>query len=395
MPSTPLSEIESRIAKLQEKLASAGLEGAILLQRADLFYFSGTGQDATLFVPVEGEALLMARKSYERAVEDTPLSSVARVRKLTEVGDHISSYVSEKPRVIGMELDVIPVNVFRFYEAIFEGAEIRDISPMVREIRSVKSPYEVELIRRAGRMNDKVFEEIPNILKEGMTELEFSGLVEAEYRRLGHQGVIRIRAFNQDIFYGHIMSGANLAMPSVSVGPTGGRGVNASVPQGASDKPIARNEPIQIDYVSAVEGYVVDQARTFFIGEAPEKFLRIHEVAVSIQNRIAEEGKAGAVAGSLYETAIAMARDAGLEEGFMGYPDPVPFVGHGIGLELDELPLVGRRSKTLLEEGMVVAVEPKFIIPGKGLAGIENSFVITDKGMQRISALADEIKIVE
>ncbi len=206
---------------------------------------------------------------------------------------------------------------------------------------------------------------------------------------------MRVRSFNNEVFYGHIMSGANLAVPSSSVGPTGGPGLNPTMPHGAGAKIIKRHEPVQIDYVGVVGGYMVDQARTFFIGEPHEKFLKTHAASLGIQEALISQGRAGTKAEDLYDTAMRIAADAGLAEGFMGYPQPVPFVGHGIGLELDELPVIGRKSPHVLKEGMVIALEPKFILPGEGLAGIENSFVVTGKGLDKLTNFDDTIQVLQ
>jgi len=203
-----------------------------------------------------------------------------------------------------------------------------------------------------------------------------------------------VRSFNQAVFYGHVLSGSNLAVPSCSVGPTGGPGLHPTLPHGAGLKKILRHEPVQVDYVAIVDGYMVDQARTFYLGDPPQKFQRAHAVALTIQNELARQGVAGERAEKLYDTAMAIAQAEGLSEGFLGYPQPVPFVGHGVGLELDELPLVGRKSPHILEEGMVVALEPKFIFPGEGLAGIENTFVVTKTGLEKITTFDDAIQIL-
>jgi len=373
-------------------MAASALDGALVVQRADLFYLSGTGQDAHLFVPLEGAPLLLVRKNFHRAAAESPLENVVPLKSLSELKNAVLFHFGAEPKALGMELDVLPVNNFRLYQELFSDLEIKDVSPLIKEMRMIKSPYELGLIRRAAAMNHEMFEAIPGILKDGMTEIEFSGLVEAFYRGRGHQGLVRVRTFNQEVFYGHIMSGPSLAVPSCSVGPTGGPGPHPSMPQGAGFRKIRRHEPIQVDYVGVIEGYIVDQARTFFMGEPPGEFLKIHEIALKIQNSIAEEGVPGVPAERLYETALTIAHDAGLSEGFLGYPQPVPFVGHGVGLELDELPVVGRRSPHILEEGMVIALEPKFILPGRGLAGIENTFVVTQTGMEKLTRPDDAIK---
>ena len=376
-------------------MADNGLDAALIVQRVDLFYFSGTGQDAHLFVPAEGSPILLVRKSFERAVQDSPLEHVVALKSLSGLKKSIEREYSGPLKRLGMELDVLPVNNYMLYSKLFPNAAINDVSPLIRETRMVKSEHELQMIRQAARMSDAVLSAVGEILKEGMSEIEFAGLIEAQYRKNGHQGFVRVRSFNSEVFYGHIMSGANLAVPSCSVGPTGGPGLNPTMPQGAGSKIIKRHEPVQIDYVGVVGGYMVDQARTFFIGEPPEKFLKIHATALAIQEALISQGRAGTKAEKLYDTAMHMAAEAGLTEGFMGYPQPVTFVGHGFGLELDELPVIGRKSPHVLKEGMVIALEPKFILPGEGLAGIENSFVVTEKGLDKLTNFDDAIQVLQ
>jgi Xaa-Pro aminopeptidase len=376
-------------------MADNGLDAALIVQRVDLFYFSGTGQDAHLFVPAEGSPLLLVRRSFERAVQDSPLEHIVAVKSLSGLKKSIEREYAGPLRRLGMELDVLPVNNYRFYSKLFPNVAINDVSPLIRETRMVKSEHELQMIRQAARMNDALYSSVGEILKEGMSEIEFAGLLEAQYRKNGHQGFVRVRSFNSEVFYGHIMSGSNLAVPSCSVGPTGGPGLNPTMPQGADSKIIKRHEPVQIDYVGVVGGYIIDQARTFFIGEPPEKFLKIHATALAIQEALISQGRAWTKAEELYDTAMRMAAEAGLTEGFMGYPQPVTFVGHGIGLELDELPVIGRKSPHVLKEGMVIALEPKFILPGEGLAGIENSFVVTEKGLDKLTNFDDAIQVLQ
>ena len=394
MRSTPSSEIAARVNSLKIAMSAQKIDMAIVIQRADLFYFSGTAQDAHLLVHLDSEPVLLVRRSLERSLEDSPIDAIFGISSLSDVKDAAKKLSGSKLKKIGLELDVLPVNNFKMYERLFPEADFVDMSPAIRSLRSVKSSYELGLIRKAAELNDSMFAYAWEILSPGMMEIEFAGLLEAFLRKRGHQGLVRVRSFNNEVFYGHIMSGANLAVPSCSVGPTGGPGPNPSMPQGAGTRVIGINEPIQVDYVGSHKGYIVDQARTFFIGEAGDEFLKIHDLALEIQQAIIEQGKAGVTAGSLYETAINMASESGCLNGFMGHPQSVPFIGHGIGLELDELPIIGKKSSQLLEESMVIALEPKFILPGKGLAGIENSFVVGRNNLERLTKFDDQIQIL-
>lgn len=394
MASTPLVEIKRRIETLQSAMAEHGLDGALIVQRIDLFYFTGTGQDAHLFVPVTGSPLLLVRRNLERARRESPLDSISAVTSFSHLKKVIESACPARPGRLGMELDVLPVNNYQLYARLFPHAVISDVSPLIRETRMVKSEYEIQIIRQAARLNDAMFAQVGEILKDGMSEVEFAGLLEAYYRKNGHQGIVRVRSFNTDVFYGHLMSGPNLATPSCHFGPTGGFGVSPSLPQSAGLKIIKRYEPVQVDYVGVVDAYMVDQSRTFFLGDAPERFLKVHATALAIQDTLMRLGRPGTKAAKLYDIAKNMAAEAGLAGGFMGYPESMPFVGHGIGLELDELPLLGKKSPYVLTPGMVIAVEPKFILPGEGLAGIENSFVVTEKGLEKLTNFDDAIQVL-
>jgi Xaa-Pro aminopeptidase len=336
----------------------------------------------------------MVRKDLSRAREDSPLTDLEPVSGFSDIERIVLSRLGTDQFRLAMELDVLPVNNYFRYVKLFPRAKIVDISTLIKEIRMIKSPLEQSLMRKAAQMNDSMFGIVKDLLKEGMTEMEFSGLLEAYYRRMGHQGVVRVRAFDNHVFFGHIMSGPNLATPSCSVGPTGGPGPNASIPHGAGMKRIGRNEPVQVDYVGVIEGYMVDQARTFYLGAASKKLLAIHEKALEIQEAMVSHGKPGVMAEDLYDISMEMAQKAGLAEGFLGYPQPVPFVGHGVGLELDEFPVVGRRSPHALQPGMAIALEPKFIIPGEGLAGIENTYLVTEEGMEKITNFDDQVQVL-
>lgn len=394
IPLTPHEEILQRITALQAAMRKGRIEAILIVQRADLFYFAGTAQDAHLLVPHEGPPFLLVRKSFERAIKECPLDSVRHLKSLSDLKTVVLSVFHGSVSSLGMELDVLPVNNYRIYEELFPKTKIQDVSQLIREIRMVKSSYEIGLVREAARMNDSMFTQVKQILKEGMSEIELAGQIEAYCRSQNHQGYCRVRGFNQEVFYGHIMSGSNLAVPSCSLGPTGGPGPNPSMPQGAGIKTVQRHEPVQIDYLGVLNGYMVDQARTFFIGEPPSKFLKIHSVSLAIQSELMSAGVPGARSEKLYEIALEIARQADMSEGFMGYPQPVPFVGHGIGLEVDELPVIGRKSPHILKNGMIIALEPKFIVPGEGLAGLENTFLVTEHGLEKLTQFDDAIHVL-
>lgn len=387
---TPKEEIVGRISRLQGLLREHNVDGALIVQNADLFYFTGTVQRAHLFVPAEGKPVLMVRKDLDRARRESPLDHVVRLDNLRDLLPTLEAYGYGPPKRIGLELDVLPANLYFRYRELLAPARTVDVSPLIRTVRAVKSPYELDLLRAAAALNRILFDHVPQFLREGITEVELAGQLESIYRRHGHQGYVRMRGFNQELLYGHLLSGWAGGVPSFLDSPTGGTGLNPSFPQSAGRKPIGRNEPVLIDYVAVLDGYMVDQARTFCLGRLPEKLVRAYYASLEIQERLKGEARPGTTAGELYDLAVRLARATGFGDHFMGYPEPVPFVGHGLGIELDELPVLARGSKMTLQEGMVIALEPKFVFP-EGAVGIENTFVVSTRGLEPLTLYEEHI----
>ena len=229
-----------------------------------------------------------------------------------------------------------------------------------------------------------------------MTEIDLAGQVEAYARRLGHQGLVRMRSWGSEMFYGHLLTGASAAVPSYLASPTGGTGPSPAVAQGAGFTAIARNEPILVDYVFALNGYLADHTRIFALGPLPDDLMSAHAAMCDIQEEIKAASKPGVKAGYIYDLATELAAKAGYSEHFMGVgPQRIRFVGHGIGLELDEYPILAHGQEMALQEGMIIAFEPKLIFPGKGVVGIENTLLMTDQGFEQLTRYPDEVTVIE
>lgn len=391
----PAAEIKSRIARLQTALQEQQADGALIVQNTDLFYFSGTIQQSHLYVPAQGKPLLMARKSLARARAESAIETIVPLSSPKQISGILKDHGLPVPHRLGLELDVLPVNLFRFYEMIFEGPDAWDISPTIRTLRAIKSEYEIGIITQAAKLSDQVAAHAGEIMREGMTELELAGLVEAHARKLGHQGIVRMRLFGGELFYGHLLSGASAAIPSFMASPTGGRAPNPAVAQGAGFARIEPNEPILLDYVFGLNGYISDHTRIFSLGALPDDLLAAHEAMLTIQEQVKRAAKPGVPVGQLYDLGVKLATEAGYENHFMGAEaNRIKFIGHGVGLELDEYPILAKGQEMPLFENMVIALEPKLIFPGKGVVGIENTHVVTPDGLKQLGRYPDTITIV-
>jgi Xaa-Pro aminopeptidase len=392
---TPKTELQHRIAKLQQHLRTKSIDAALIVQNVDLFYFSGTIQQAHLYVPADGDPLLMVYKSFARAAVESALDHIVRLSSPGKIPEILKRNGYSLPKTLGLELDVLPANLFINYQEIFARSQILDLSYGIRMIRTVKSDHELKILRQAAALSDQIAACVPRFLREGMTELELAGRIEAEARKMGHQGIIRMRLWGSEMFYGHLMAGSTGAIPSYLSSPTGGRGANPAVAQGPSFKTVQRHEPVLVDYVFAYNGYLSDHARIFALGKIPDELMRAHSAMLSIQNMIKLSAKPGVASGEIYDDALKKTQALGYGNYFMGVgPERIRFVGHGIGLEVDEFPFLAAGQKLKLQEGMVIAVEPKLVFPGKGVVGIENIHVVTRDGLEQLSGFNEEICII-
>jgi Xaa-Pro dipeptidase len=393
---TPATELINRIKKLQEKMAIHKLGAVLMLQNADLFYFTGSIQQGALYVPLEGEPLYFVRKDHGRARMESGLKEVVPFSSPKDIPGLLNDFNYPMPTKLGMELDVIPVVVMNRFSKAMREPEVTDATPLIRWVRAVKSDYEINILKDAALIVDKVCKRAREVIREGMTDLELVAELEFTARNAGHQGLVRMRGFNNELFFGHVFSGTDSAIPTYSDTPLGGVGLNPSFPQGASYKKIRRHEPITVDFSGIFDGYIVDQTRMFSIGELPDQLTNAYNDMVAIQEHAKQMAKPGVSWGGLYEECLQMACDLGHEDHFMGAKGAqVSFIGHGTGVELDEYPFIARGFNDVqLERNMVFAFEPKVVYPGLGAVGVENTFWVGKDGLKHLTFTDQELAIL-
>ncbi len=292
----PKEEIYSRIAKLKPLMEKASLDGAFFHYKIDYYYLSGTMQDSLLYVPLEGEPKLFVRQEISRARRESPIEEVLPMRSFKDVAGHIRPM-----KRVGLQLDVIPYNDAIKFREVIGDAEMVNVSPLTRELRKIKSPFEIKLMERAAAIQKRVYEAVPDMLREGMTEIELGGLMEAYAKKLGHEGLLRTRSLNYEAYTWHIISGRTGSIVSQSDSPMGGLGLSPAFPVGASMKKLKKNEPILVDFGVCYHGYQVDQTRMFALGSMPDIFVLAYEAAREIHYRVLDKAATGMVSRDLFE----------------------------------------------------------------------------------------------
>jgi Xaa-Pro aminopeptidase len=388
----PLEEIESRLKKVKGRMQKQGIGGLLVIEKIDLYYLSGTTQDGLLFLPSEGNPLLMIKRELERAKVESPIKKVVPLKSLRDVPSLIQTYGNRLPHRLGLELDVFPANDYLKLQELFPGVSFLDASPILRDIRKIKSPFEVDLMRVAGQIGKKVYQEARKILKKGMTEIEFGGLLEAAAKKHGHEGLLRVRSLNYEAYTWHVLSGLTGGIVSQSDSPMGGLGLSPAFPVGASLKIMKAHEPILVDFGTCYHGYQADETRMFSIGKMKQKFIDAYKACREIHDAVLEETRPGADCEALFMKTLPLAEKLDYKDSYLGPPGlQTRFVAHGIGLELNEYPFIARGQSYPLEKGMTFAVEPKIVFPGEGSVGIENTVLVTEKGYEILTPASSNI----
>ena len=388
----PSSEIEDRIIKIQKRLRKLQIEGLLIVQRVDLFYFSGTAQNGFLYIPAQGDPLLLIRKYMPRARRESSIGNMVEIKSPKEVPERIVEFYGHLPGTLAFELDVVPVKEFEFYRGLFPKQNCVDGSPLIHKTRMIKSPWEIEQMERAAKSSSRVFEYIRNIIRPGYTEMEFGGMYEAYARKIGHGGRLRVRDYQTEGYPWHVLSGKSGGMVGLLDSPASGQGTSAAFPVGGGNKKLAPDEPVMIDMASVFNGFHMDETRMFAIGSMPREALDASLAAIEIHNTVLDSVRPGIPIKELFKTGLIRAEKLGYAEPYLGPPGyKVQFIGHGIGHELIEQPILSAKDKAPLQPGMTFALEPKMVFKDRFCAGVESVFTVTETGHRLISRIPLEV----
>ncbi|WP_456433705.1 M24 family metallopeptidase [Thermosulfuriphilus sp.] len=393
MTTIGLEELSRRLEGLKGILVKSDLELAIVRTPVNLLYFSGSIQDGHLIVSPDQDPLYLVWRVAERAQKESPLR-IEVIRSFRDLPRLLKAAGFPQPRHLGLEFS-LPHSQILLYQGLFPQAQIKDISQEIRILRACKSPWEIERLKKAGEQLAGTIAEVPQLLREGMTELDLAAELECRLRRQGHPGYLRMHGWNQEIHFGHILFGDSGVWPAYVNMPSGGYGPSYALPHGAGWRPLRKGEPLSIDLAGCVEGYMVDQTRLFALGYLSQKALKAYRAVEEIMASLEERLYPGESCEEIYNLALNKAEKLGVGAGFMGLGSAkVTFVGHGIGLEIDEFPFIARGSRFVLKPSMVIALEPKIHLPGVGLIGLEDTFLITETGPQRLTISPRDLQII-
>lgn len=381
-----LPELKNRWEKLQTEMQRTTTDACLISVNVNLFYLTDTIYNGYFYIPVKGEPYLFVKRPAGLKGKN-----IVSIRKPEQIIETLSAHQYELPHTLALELDELPYNEIVRLQAIFQPDKLVNATGIIRQLRSVKSLYEIELMRHSGQLHAACYADVPALYRPGMTDLDFSIEIERLFRRRGATGHFRVFGQTMELFMGSVIAGDNADNTSPYDFAMGGGGSHKSLPVSANGTVIAEGCTVMVDMGGTFTGYISDMTRVFSVGKVSDLAYKAHQTALEIQSDIEALAKPGIATAELYSRAIEKVKKQGLESYFMGYSQQAGFIGHGIGIQINESPVLAPRSRDILQEGNIFALEPKFVIPGVGAVGIENSFAVHRSGIEKLTVLDEEI----
>ena len=380
-------ELKLRRDKIRALMAQQGIDAALITCNVNLIYTYGCVVNGYLYLPLNAPARLFIKRP-----NDIEGEHIHPIRKPEQITGLLKECGLPLPVKLMLEGDELPFTEYNRLAACFPETEVVPCgTALIRQARSVKTPMEIEMFRRSGAAHTKAYEQIPSVYQPGMTDRQLSVEIERLMRLEGCLGIFRVFGQSMEIFMGSLLAGDNAAVPSPYDFALGGKGLDPSLPGGVSGTLLQAGQCFMVDMGGNFYGYMGDMSRVFSIGKLPEQAYAAHQTCLEIQEEIVAMAKPGTVCEDMYNKAIEIVTKAGFADYFMGVDQKAKFIGHGIGLEINEMPVLAPRMKQELEPGMVFALEPKIVLPGIGPVGIENSWAVTTDGLEKLTLCKEEI----
>ncbi len=377
-------EQQLRLGRVRELMRQAGLDAMLIADFANLYYLTGRVYSGYAYIGNrDGDQMYFVKR-----MENLRGDGVVNIRKPEQMAESI---LLDTPAVLGLELDLMSYNMAGRLGKIFPGAQIADCTGVMRTARAVKTEAELHLLRRSGILHEGVYRRIPRLYREGMTDIEFEIEIEKALRLDGNLGQFRISGDTMETHMGSLITGDNADEPSPYDFAMGGAGLDPSIPTGACGELIKPHCSVMVDLCGNFTGYMTDMSRTFALESLEKLAMDAHQCSIDIIDRLVTLGKPGVAAAELYNVAMEMATERQLHTYFMGHRQHAGFIGHGVGIEVNELPVIAPRSRDILQRHNVIALEPKFVIPHVGAVGIESTFIVQDDGLECITNAPVEI----
>jgi Xaa-Pro dipeptidase len=384
-----------RLKQLQANLRNKGWQAALIMQPRDLYYYTGTAQPANLWVPDEDDPILFTRRVHKLTREATWIDRTVSASGFGEMSQALADLDLSLPSgaILGVEQDVLPYRLVEGLKKNLEGVTLENLSPLVLKQRLVKDDEELARIRKAVELWEKGHEAIMETLVAGVAEYEVAAAMENAARRGGGDGMVWPRRWDSYLPAGGIVaSGPNAWVVSGEAMTVTGVGLSQALPWGPSSRRLEAGDLVVVDFALSYEGYHCDMTRTYCVGDPSQEQRDLWKRLLELHLQVVDRIRPGVTGEEIYLVAKGLAEATGLIDNFMGVgTERGSYIGHSIGLELDEWPVLGAGYREPLPARAVITIEPKFMVPGQGAVMVEDDIIVTPSGHEVISSLEREL----
>lgn len=384
----PIQELTSRWDRCRNLLDHfiPQAEGILIFSRLNIYYFTGSFASGVFWLPLRGEPVLFCRRGEERAKIESPVPHIHSFRSYSDIQPILAGVGFALPKTLAAEMNGLSWALSNSLIKYLPDHQFIHADRVIGMSRAKKSDLELNILREAGAKHTRCLTKLlPPFLHKGISEIEICHKISELFFSEGHLGILRMENYGEEAFLAFVSIGDSANYPSFFNGPLGIRGVHPAIPHmGSADIKWSTGKPLIIDNGFTLAGYMTDKTQVYWLGDKndiPANAMNAHNFCIGLQEKISDFLRPGILPSEIWKYCLAEVERSAWGEGFMGLgKNKVFFVGHGIGLAVDEYPVLTDGFDLPLEEGMTIAVEPKIGIPGFGMVGLENTFEVTTAG---------------
>lgn len=341
-------------AKMDNLFKAKGMDALLVTDPFNMRYISGFRGEGILYISGKQNVLITDSRYTEAAEKESNFVVVEENRDNKRVAILKRCIEEDGAEVLGYEDCSMLCSEFAVFSSELSVKQWVPMGQSVNDLRQIKTPEELEYLRKAESIGDAAFNAILNFLKPGLTELEVAAQLEYEMKRHGAED------FSFDAI---IASGLHSSMPH-------------AIPD---DKKLENGDFVTMDFGCLYKGYCSDMTRTVVIGKADDKQKEIYDIVLRSQEAALKTIKAGLKGCEVDKVARDVITEAGYGNCF-GHG-----LGHSVGLFIHEEPRLSPADQTVLQVNMIETVEPGIYVPGFGGVRIEDMVIVTEDGCDNLT----------
>lgn len=391
----PASELEARLERFRRAMDAAhpGWEMAAVNHKVAMYYFTGTIQEGVLLIRPQ-DAVFWVRRSFERACNESHFSDIRPMHSFREA----AAFYGSAPKVMYVETKKATLDWERMLHKYFAFEELGSFDSVLQDLRMVKSEYELKQMEQSGAIHETVLDIVaPKLIHGGISEAQLAIAIYSEMVQRGSHGTARFNQALGEEAVGIASFGKSGLVRTGFDGPGGTDGTCIAVQSiGNAFRKLQPGRLVYLDIPCGFDGYHTDKTVVYYYGdlakdEQSKHLIEAQQRCLELEQEVVRLMVPGEPIENLYLRTMDKF-DNIYGDAFM---NGGKFLGHSIGLVMDEAPAIAKGFKQPLQPGMTFAVEPKIALPGLGMVGTENTYVVTEKGARSLtggSHLLREVK---